>query len=93
MCVCVKTSLKRNSNPLARPVFGMDGLAINLAGGSRGARCKLGPYYERLPDGSNSLFASDEKLRCGVTDLRVYVGVYDADEEIPYDDALPFQLE
>lgn len=93
---CRKTggsSLACVDMPETGPVFGMDGLAINLAGGSRGARCKLGPYYERLPDGSNSLFASDEKLRCGVTDLRVYVGVYDADEEIPYDDALPFQLE
>jgi hypothetical protein len=28
-----------------------------------------------------------------LSSLKVFVGVYAPDEEIPYDDALPFQLE
>ena len=53
----------------------------------------LGPYYERREDGSNSIFAPGEKNTAQLTELKVFVGVYAEGEEIPYDDALPFQLE
>lgn len=57
-------------------------------------RCKLGPYYERRPDGSNSLFADTEKSTgTELTKLQVYLGVYSEGEDIPYDDVVPFQLE
>ena len=64
--------------------FGPDGLAIPLAAaatpGSQAARCKLGPYYARMPDGGKSLFAAGDGGggRGGggaaqLTRLRVYV--------------------
>ena len=55
------------------------------------ARSKLGSYYERFPDGTNSLFgptASSVRLK----DLKVYQGVYGPDEYVPFTDAEPFAL-
>ncbi|EKX41330.1 hypothetical protein GUITHDRAFT_164398 [Guillardia theta CCMP2712] len=88
-------------DPESGPRFGADGFHVPLeaprsegeAGRERLARCKLGPYYEKRPDGSNTIFTKAEKATATLTDLKVYVGIYDADEEIPYNDALPFQLE
>jgi hypothetical protein len=55
--------------------LGPDGLHIPLApGNERLAKCKLGPYYSRLPDGGNNLFAVGESARAvQLTNLRVYV--------------------
>ena len=62
--------------------FGPDGLVIGLqAKRERLAASKLGPYFERGPEDLPSLFS------CGVvelTDLKVLVGCYDENEEIPY---------
>jgi len=87
--------------PESGPRFGADGLHIPLRDddvvsgtlGSRVARCKLGPYYERREDGSNSIFAPGEKNTAQLADLKVFLGVYGPDEDIPYNDALPGQLE
>jgi hypothetical protein len=59
------SSLACVDEPESGPRFGADGLHIPLRGddpvsgalGARVARCKLGPYYERREDGSNSIFA------------------------------------
>ncbi|KAL9179490.1 hypothetical protein ACHAXT_008780 [Thalassiosira profunda] len=56
----------------------------------RVARSKLGSYYERLPDGTNSLFGKDAAVQ--LKDLRVYHGVYAEGEYIPFTDAEPFAL-
>lgn len=55
--------------------FGPDGLAIPLQpGAERQAKCKLGPYYARMPGGGKSLFAADESARgTQLSGLRVYV--------------------
>ncbi|PRW18377.1 Interferon-induced 44 family [Chlorella sorokiniana] len=55
--------------------FGPDGLSIPLApGNERLAKCKLGPYYARLPDGGKSLFAPTESGRgTPLAGLRVYL--------------------
>lgn len=95
------SSLACVDEPESGPRFGADGLHIPLRGddavsgalGALVARCKLGPYYERREDGSNSIFAPGEKNTAQLTELKVFVGVYAEGEEIPYDDALPFQLE
>ena len=74
------------------PRFGSEGLTIPLQSPNpRLVRSKLGLYYERMPDGSNSLLPNNVKMD-ELTDLKVYVGIYAADEKIPYSDALPFSL-
>ena len=74
------------------PRFGMEGLTIPLQlPNTKLARSKLGLYYEKLPNGDNTLFSNnlkDDEL----SELKVYVGVYSSDERIPYSDALPFSL-
>jgi hypothetical protein len=62
-------------DPASGIYFGADGLAIPLmAGRERLAKCKLGPYYARLPDGGKSLFAPGESQRgVQLAWLRVYV--------------------
>ena len=43
--------------PETGPYFGPEGLTIPLFSKSpRRARCKLGPYYQRMPSGGNSMF-------------------------------------
>lgn len=88
--------------PDTGPRFGADGLVIMLRppgaedGGSqdRKASSKLGSYYEKRPSGEKTLFAHDEDWK-GTTlrDLKVFAGVYEDGEEIPFNDALPFSLE
>lgn len=88
------SSLACVDEPGSGPRFGADGLDIPLRSddvvsgvlGTRVARCKLGPYYERREDGSNSIFAPGEKNTAQLVDLKVFLGVYGPDEEIPYDD-------
>lgn len=55
--------------------FGPDGLHIPLVpGAEQAAKCKLGPYYARLPDGGKSLFAASESGRgTQLVGLRAYV--------------------
>lgn len=78
--------------PESGPSFGADSLVIPLAKTNpKIARSKLGSYYERFLDGTNSLFGkgvSQVELR----DLKVYHGVYKEGEYIPFTDAEPFAL-
>jgi hypothetical protein len=55
------------------------------------ARSKLGSYYERFADDTNSLFGAG-KSAVQLKDLKVYHGVYGPDEYIPFTDADPFAL-
>jgi hypothetical protein len=74
------------------PQFGAEGLTIPLEKAKpKLVRSKLGLYYDRLPNGVNSLLpggAGSGEL----SDLKVFVGVYAEGEKIPYSDALPFSL-
>eukprot|EP00585_Thalassiosira_rotula_P007418 CAMPEP_0196139920 /NCGR_PEP_ID=MMETSP0910-20130528/7023_1 /TAXON_ID=49265 /ORGANISM="Thalassiosira rotula, Strain GSO102" /LENGTH=317 /DNA_ID=CAMNT_0041400711 /DNA_START=23 /DNA_END=976 /DNA_ORIENTATION=+ len=77
--------------PESGPQFSPDALVINMdQGNPRAARSKLGSYYERLPDGTNSLFGKDAGVQ--LKDLKVYNGVYEEGEYIPFTDAEPFAL-
>lgn len=77
------------------PRFGADGLSIPLTKGSeRTARSKLGPYYEKLPSGSSTLFGQrDEGNKAQLDSLRVWAGVYAEGERIPFSGAIPFAIE
>lgn len=78
--------------PETGPSFGADSLVIPLGSdNSRVARSKLGSYYERFPDGTNTLFGK-EGSSVQLRDLKVYQGVYAPDEFIPHTDAEPFAL-
>lgn len=77
--------------PESGPSFGADSLVIPLGNDDpRKARSKLGSYYERYPDGTNSLFGKDVQVQ--LRDLKVYHGVYAEGEFIPFSDAEPFAL-
>lgn len=74
------------------PKFGMEGLTIPLRSpDNKKALSKLGLYYERLPSGSNTLFSGNKK-EAQLVDLKVFGGIYERDEKIPYSDAMPFSL-
>lgn len=78
--------------------FGPDALVIPLVAkpygypmieNSKMARSRLGSYYEKLPDGTKSVFAFGGGNRKGLleatlTDVVVLTGVYSKDEEIPF---------
>lgn len=84
-------ALAQVDNPESGPSFGADALVIPLAKSSpRVARSKLGSYYERLPDGTKSLFGKDSSVQ--LKELKVYHGVYEEGEYIPFTDAEPFAL-
>lgn len=84
-------SLAQLDYPESGPMFGSDALVIPLAKDNpRLARSKLGSYYERFADGINSLFQSASSAQ--LKDLKVYQGVYEPDEYIPFTDAEPFAL-
>ena len=77
--------------PEAGVSFGADSLVIPFADDNpRLARSKLGSYYERLPDGTNTVFGKDAAVQ--LRDLKVYHGVYEDGEYIPFTDAEPFAL-
>ena len=76
--------------PESGPSFSPDALVIPLGKDGRVARSKLGSYYERLPDGTNSLFGKDSSVQ--LRELKVYHGVYEEGEYIPFTDAEPFAL-
>ena len=78
-------------NPECGPSFGADSLVVPLGGDDpKMARSKLGSYYERFADGSNSLFGKDSAVQ--LSELTVYHGVYEEGEYIPFTDAEPFAL-
>jgi hypothetical protein len=78
------------------PKFGSEGLTIPLESSNpKLVRSKLGLYYDKLPatfpNGGRSLLPGglfEDQLK----KLRVYGGVYEDGERIPYSDALPYQL-
>ena len=74
------------------PQFSPEGLNINLSSAApKRVTIKLGLYYERDNDGSNTFLPN--KLRSeDLSMLKVYGGVYAEDERIPYSDAMPFQI-
>ena len=59
----------------AGPKWGPDGLQINLE--NRGARSRLGSYYERMPGGGKSIFGAGGGAE--LKELRVYVALGDSD--------------
>lgn len=63
--------------------FGADSLIVPLNGDKR-ARSKLGSYYERFEDGTNTLFRDASSVQ--LKDLKVYHGVYEEGEFIPHTD-------
>ena len=81
-------------NPESAVSFGADSLVVPLGGEDGGnprvARSKLGSYYERFPDGTNTLFGKDAQVQ--LKDLKVYHGVYEEGEYVPFTDAEPFAL-
>ena len=77
--------------PETGPYFGPEGLTIPLFSKSpRRARCKLGPYYQRMPSGGNSMFEGGEG-EVALARFQVFVGDWGG-EPIPFDDAIPFSL-
>ena len=77
--------------PEAGPSFGADSLVIPLNGDNpKLARSKLGSYFERFADGTNSLFGKVASVQ--LKDLKVYHGLYVEGEYIPFTDAEPFAL-
>ena len=77
--------------PETGPYFGPEGLTIPLFSKSpRRARCKLGPYYQRMPSGGNSMFEGGAG-EVALARLQVFVGDWGG-EPIPFDDAIPFSL-
>lgn len=99
-----KGALACLDDPDSGPKMGADALVVPLRPPraswdslpeDRLARSKLGSYFERLAEGPNrsSLFAEHEGGQTLLTSLRIYSGVYGPDEEIPFNDALPFSLE
>lgn len=91
-------------DPDAGPKFGADALVVPLMPPraqwgeedvkNRMAMSKLGSYYERRPDGANCLFGEGESGKgTELLELKVFSGVYEEGEEIPFNDALPFSLE
>jgi hypothetical protein len=78
--------------PETGPSFGVDSLVIPLGKDSpKIARSKLGSYYERFADDTNSVFGAG-KAAVQLKDLKVYHGVYAEGEYIPFTDADPFAL-
>lgn len=85
-------SLAQQDLPEIGPSFGADSLVIPFdKRNPKVARSKLGSYYERFPDGTNTLFGK-RGASVELKDLKVYHGVYGPDEYIPFTDAEPFAL-
>ena len=74
------------------PKFGSEGLTIPLQSPkNKLVRSKLGLYYEKITLETNSILPNNAK-EDELCDLKVYVGIYEPGEKIPYSDALPFSL-
>lgn len=88
---CGGPSMAQIDNPESAVSFGADSLVIPLAlDDPKLARSKLGSYYERFEDGTNTLFGKDASVQ--LKSLKVYHGVYEEGEYIPFTDAEPFAL-
>ena len=75
------------------PCFGTDSLVIPMEKSNpKLARSKLGSYFERFPGGGSSLFGKKRGGSVQLKDLKVYHGVYENGEYIPFTDAEPFAL-
>lgn len=75
-----------NDSPAFGISFGPDGLVIALQPGrEKWAQSKLGPYYERGPEELRSLIAGGG---CALKELKVFSGVYEEGEDIPYSGAV-----
>lgn len=86
-------SLAQQDLPEIGPSFGADSLVLPMSDDNpKLARSKLGSYYERFPDGTNTLFGKGRGASVQLKDLKVYHGVYEAGEYIPFTDAEPFAL-
>lgn len=84
-------SLAQIDEPENGPKFGADSLIIPLdKKNPKMARSKLGSYYERFRDGTNSLFKTSSSVQ--LKEFKVYQGVYGPDEYVPFTDAEPFAL-
>lgn len=68
--------------------FGPDALLIGLNQESNRqlAQSKLGPYFERGPDELRSLFSPGGSAK--LTELKVLVGIYENNDDIPYSGAV-----
>ena len=85
-------SLAQQDLPEIGPSFGADSLVIPMSKDNpKMARSKLGSYYERFADGTNTLFG-ERGSSVQLKDLKVYHGVYAEGEYIPFTDAEPFAL-
>jgi hypothetical protein len=84
-------SLAQLDLPEIGPSFGADSLVLPLAKDNpKIARSKLGSYYERFADGTNTLFGDSASV--ALKEFKVYQGVWGEDEYIPFTDAEPFAL-
>lgn len=86
-------SFAQNDLPELGPCFGTDSLVIPMEKSNpKLARSKLGSYFERFPGGGSSLFGKKRGGSVQLKDLKVYHGVYEKGEYIPFTDAEPFAL-
>lgn len=84
-------SLAQLDYPESGPMFGADSLILPLSQDNpKLARSKLGSYFERFADGTNSVFGKQASVQ--LKDFKVYQGVYAPGEFIPFTDAEPFAL-
>jgi len=73
--------------------FGAEGLVVPLRLESpKKARVKLGPYYARMPGTESKSFLRNSAPAVQLETLRVYMGVWQPDEDVPFDDAMPCSL-
>eukprot|EP01035_Chromulina_nebulosa_P019339 gene19339-25203_t len=74
------------------PKFGSEGLTIAMEPNNpKAVRSRLGLYYEKLPNGDNTLLP-DKSYIDELIEFKVFGGIYESNEKIPYSDALPFAL-
>mmetsp|Transcript_14304 Transcript_14304/g.33302 ORF Transcript_14304/g.33302 Transcript_14304/m.33302 type:complete len:318 (-) Transcript_14304:243-1196(-) len=86
-------SFAQQDLPEIGPSFGTDSLVIPMdKSDPKLGRSKLGSYFERFPGGGNTLFGKVRGSSVQLKDLKVYHGVYEEGEYIPFTDAEPFAL-
>ncbi|KAG7669493.1 hypothetical protein Ndes2437B_g05671 [Nannochloris sp. 'desiccata'] len=69
-------SLAVVDKPEAGIAFGAEGLKLLIPGKERLAKCRLGTFYAKMPDGGKNLFAPGEDLKgAQVENIECWVGV------------------
>ena len=69
-------SLAVVDKPESGIAFGAEGLKLLLPGKERMAKCRLGTFYAKMPDGGKSLFAPGEDIKgTQVESIECWVGV------------------